>query len=223
MSFPRLAAPARTRTAYEHVQLTLRAAILDRTLPAGTRLVQSDLAAQLGVSTTPVREALRDLAQEGLVLFDPHRGAIVRPLDIAEVGEIYELRMALEPIMVRRVIGQMTEDQLARAEDLAERMQETTDMSVWVTLNRDFHAVFNEADDASRLSTILAGLRDSAAGYVAISLDARPVHVSEANEEHRELLHIYRRGDADATVEVTLNHLRSTLAIIEEAHAAGSL
>jgi DNA-binding GntR family transcriptional regulator len=223
VSFPRLAAPARTRTAYEHVQLTLRAAILDRTLPAGTRLVQSDLAAQLGVSTTPVREALRDLAQEGLVLFDPHRGAIVRPLDIAEVREIYELRMALEPIMVRRVVGQMTEDQLVRAEGLAERMQETTDMSVWVTLNRDFHAVFNEADDSSRLSTILAGLRDSAAGYVAISLDARPVHVGEANEEHRALLDIYRRRDADAAVEVTLNHLRSTLAIIEEAHAAGSL
>lgn len=223
MSFPRLAAPARTRTAYEHVQLTLRAAILDRTLPAGTRLVQSDLAAQLGVSTTPVREALRDLAQEGLVLFDPHRGAIVRPLDIAEVREIYELRVALEPIMVRRVIEHMTEDQLSRAAALAERMQSTTDMSQWVTLNRDFHAVFNEADDTSRLATILAGLRDSAAGYVAISLDASPIHIGEANEEHQALLDIYRRRDADEAVEVTLNHLRSTLAIIEEAHAAGKL
>lgn len=223
MSFPRLAAPARTRTAYEHVQLTLRAAILDRTLPAGTRLVQSDLAAQLGVSTTPVREALRDLAQEGLVLFDPHRGAIVRPLDIAEVREIYELRVALEPIMVRRVIEHMTEDQLSRAAALAERMQATTDMSQWVTLNRDFHAVFNEADDTSRLATILAGLRDSAAGYVAISLDASPIHIGEANEEHQALLDIYRRRDADEAVEVTLNHLRSTLAIIEEAHAAGKL
>lgn len=223
MSFPRLAAPARTRTAYEHVQLTLRAAILDRTLPAGTRLVQSDLAAQLGVSTTPVREALRDLAQEGLVLFDPHRGAIVRPLDIAEVREIYELRVALEPIMVRRVIEHMTEDQLSRAAALAERMQSTTDMSQWVTLNRDFHAVFNEADDTSRLATILAGLRDSAAGYLAISLDASPIHIGEANEEHQALLDIYRRRDADEAVEVTLNHLRSTLAIIEEAHAAGKL
>lgn len=223
MSFPRLAAPARTRTAYEHVQLTLRAAILDRTLPAGTRLVQSDLAAQLGVSTTPVREALRDLAQEGLVLFDAHRGAIVRPLDIAEVREIYELRMALEPIMVRRVVREVSQSQLDRAATLAEGMEATSEMSQWVTLNRDFHAVFNETDDSSRLATILAGLRDSAAGYVAISLDARPVHIGEANEEHRELLEIYRRRDVEAAVEVTLNHLRSTLTIIEEAHEAGKL
>lgn len=223
MPFPQLVAPARTRTAYEHVKLTLRAAILDRTLPAGTRLVQSDLAHQLEVSTTPVREALRDLVQEGLVLFDAHRGAVVRPLDITEVREIYELRMALEPIMVRRVIEQVSEDQLNRAAVLAERMQATSDMSQWVALNRDFHAVFNETDGASRLATILAGLRDSAAGYVAISLDARPVHVGEANAEHCQLVNIYRRRDVDTAVEVTLNHLRSTLAIIEEAHEAGKL
>lgn len=223
MSFPRLAAPARTRTAYEHVRLTLRAAILDRTLPAATRLVQSDLATQLGVSTTPVREALRDLAQEGLVLFDPHRGAIVRPLDIAEVREIYELRMTLEPIMVRRLMARLTPDQLERAEDLAGQMRATDDMSTWVGLNRDFHAVFHEADDGSRLAAILTGLRDSAAGYVAISLAAAPVHVAEANDEHTALLEIYRRHDVEAAVDVTVHHLTSTLAIIEEAHSAGAL
>jgi DNA-binding GntR family transcriptional regulator len=219
----RLAAPARTRTAYEHVRATLRTAILDRTLPAGMRLVQSELAAQLGVSTTPVREALRDLATEGLVLFDAHRGAVVRPLDIDEVREIYELRMALEPLMVARVVERITDEQLARAEELAARMRTESDMTVWVNLNRDFHAVFSEADSQSRLAQILAGLRDNAAGYVAVSLDARPDRVEEANVEHHEMLETFRRRDHDAAVELTLQHLRSTLASIEEAHASNQL
>jgi DNA-binding GntR family transcriptional regulator len=218
-----LAIPPRTRTAYEHVRATLRAAILDRTLPAGARLVQSELAAALEVSTTPVREALRDLATEGLVLFDPHRGAVVRLLDIDEVREIYELRMTLEPIMVRRVTDRITEDQLARAADLAARMRGESDMSVWVNLNREFHGVFTEVDDKSRLAAILAGLRDSAAAYVAVSLDTRPRHIAEANAEHQELLETYRRRDSAAATELTLQHLRSTLAIIEEAHAEGLL
>lgn len=223
MQIGRLAAPARTRTAYEHVRATLRAAILDRTLPAGARLVQSDLAAQLGVSTTPVREALRDLATEGLVLFDAHRGAVVRPLDIGEVREIYELRMTLEPLMVGRVVNRITDEQLARAESLATRMSTETDMTVWVNLNRDFHAVFSEVDSQSRLAQILAGLRDSAAGYVAVSLDARPLQVAEANDEHHLMLDTYRRRDRAAAVELTVQHLRSTLAVIEEAHTTGLL
>lgn len=223
MQIGRLAAPARARTAYEHVRATLRAAILDRTLPAGMRLVQSDLAAQLGVSTTPVREALRDLATEGLVLFDSHRGAVVRPMNIDEVREIYELRMTLEPLMVRRVVDGITDEQLARAEELAARMRAEPDMTAWVNLNRDFHAVFSEFDGQSRLAQILAGLRDAAAGYVAVSLDARPQQVEEANTEHQEMLEIYRRRDRDAAVELTVQHLRSTLAVIEQAHAKGLL
>jgi DNA-binding GntR family transcriptional regulator len=218
-----LAVPSRTRTAYEHVRATLRAAILDGTLPAGARLVQSELATALGVSTTPVREALRDLTTEGLVLFDPHRGALVRSLDIAEVREIYQLRMTLEPLMVTRVIDQLSDDQLARATDLCERMEREQDTPVWVNLNRDFHAVFSEVDERSRLAGILAGLRDSAAAYVAVSLDARPRQVAEANAEHKEFLDIYRRRDEQAAVRLTVQHLQSTLAAIEEAHTSGVL
>jgi len=218
-----LVPPSRTRTAYEHVRATLRAAILDGTLPAGARLVQSELAAKLGVSTTPVREALRDLTTEGLVVFDSHRGALVRSLDIAEVREIYQLRMTLEPLMVKRVIDQLSDDQLAQATELCARMEREQDTSVWVNLNRDFHAVFGEIDTNSRLAAILAGLRDSAAAYVAVSLNTRPRQVSQANTEHRQLLDIYRRRDEQAAIRLTVQHLRSTLAAIDEAHAGGAL
>ena len=66
-------------------------------MTGGTRIIQSEIASQLEVSVTPVREALRDLAAEELVIFDPHRGALVRSLDLEEVKEIYQLRMVLSP------------------------------------------------------------------------------------------------------------------------------
>lgn len=115
MAVSGLTAPQRSRTAHDHVAF----AILSGELSGGTRLLQTKLAAELDLSTTPLREALRDLAMEGLVVFDPHRGAVVRTLDIDEVREIYELRITLEPIMVRRVAERITAEQFDRAEELA--------------------------------------------------------------------------------------------------------
>jgi DNA-binding GntR family transcriptional regulator len=202
---------------------TLRSAILGGTLAGGTRLVQTELATELDVSTTPVREALRDLATEGLVVFDPHRGAVVRPLHIDEVREIYELRITLEPLMVRRTVEQLSDEQLDHAEELAARMHTETNLSVWVDLNRAFHTIFSENSDGSRLAGILDSLRDSASAYVSLSLEARPQQVPEANTEHAELVRLYRNRDTDGAVELTLRHLRSTLTAIEEAHERGAI
>lgn len=208
------AAPTRARTAHEHARTALRAAILDGTLAAGARLLQTELAAALGVSTTPVREALRDLATEGLVVFDPHRGALVRALALDEVREIYELRIVLEPLMVARVIDSITDAELDRAAGLCRDMDREPHISRWVELNRDFHAVFGKTDEGSRLATILAGLRDSAAAYVAVSLQAESLQIRQANDEHRRLVDIYRRRDEDAAVRLTVQHLQSTLAAV---------
>lgn len=223
MTLGNLKATGRSRTAHEYVLSTLRSAILGGSLAGGTRLVQTELAAQLEVSTTPVREALRDLATEGLVFFDPHRGAVVRTLDIEEVREIYELRITLEPLMVRRLIAQITDDELDRAFELARRMQSETNLSAWVDLNREFHAILSGADDGSRLAGILSSLRDSASAYVSLSLEARPQQVPDANEEHAELIRLYRTRDADAVAELTVRHLHSTLDAIEKSHAHGAV
>jgi DNA-binding GntR family transcriptional regulator len=217
----KLTVPGRARTAHEYALTTLRTAILDGTLAGGTRLVQTELAAQLDISTTPLREALRDLSVEGLVVLDPHRGAVVRLLGIAEVREIYQLRIILEPLMVRRVAASVTEAQLDHAEALADQMQKEANLSAWVDLNREFHATFAEPDHSSKLAGILANLRDSASGYVSLSLAARPQQVPEANAEHKDLVRLYRAGDLDTIEQLTLQHLRSTLDAIEEAHTRG--
>ncbi len=207
----------RPRTAHEYVRRALRTAILEGELAGGARLVQSELATQLQVSTTPVREALRDLATEGLVFLDPHRGAVVRPLDLEEVREIYELRMLLEPVMVRRVVGRLDTGALDRAAELQQRMNAEQDPMAWVELNRAFHAVFAEPDVGSRLGRMMSGLQDTASAYVGLSLKARPDRMAEANCDHRRLIAVYRDHDEEAAVAETLHHLRGTLATIEDA------
>ncbi|MGH3328253.1 MAG: GntR family transcriptional regulator [Streptomycetales bacterium] len=196
---------------------TLRRVILNGELAGGTRLVQADLAKQLGVSTTPVREALRDLATEGLIRLDPHRGAIVRELKLDEVREIYELRKLLEPVSIRRAVERITSARLDEAAELAAGMEAQDDPARWVELNRAFHAVFASASDSPRLETILEGLRDSAAVYVGLSIKIRPRQMTGGNADHRALLKAVRRGDADAAAGIEVRHLESTMRAIEAA------
>jgi DNA-binding GntR family transcriptional regulator len=188
------------RTAHELVRDTLRRAILRGTLPGGLRLVQAEIAAQLEVSTTPVREALRDLATEGLIRLDAHRGAIVRELDYSEVEEIYDLRKLLEPEALRRAAENITEEELEHAASLQAQMDGVTDAGVWADLNREFHATLVRAARAPRLINILQNLRDSAAPYVGLSLQASEEKRRLANDQHREILEAMRAGDADKGV-----------------------
>ncbi|MGJ9412698.1 GntR family transcriptional regulator [Aeromicrobium sp. CF4.19] len=218
MSLDQRADRSRARTAHEYVRKELRAAILDGELPGGTRLLQSEIGERLGVSTTPVREALRDLVTEGLVFFDAHRGAVVRALQLDEVREIYELRMTLEPLLVQRVLDRIDDAALDRAHVLWQQMEEETDPAVWVERNHAFHAIFAEPDADSRLSQILAGLRDSATAYVALSLKARPQQMRQANADHGRMLALFRERDAEGLATLTVDHLRSTLAAIESQH-----
>src|SRR5665213_132940 len=137
-------------TAHEIVRETLRGAILRGDLPGGTRLVQSELAVQLNVSNTPVREALRDLASDQLIRFHPHRGAVVRKLDIDELREIYEIRKALEPLAIRLAASRITGKQLKEASDLQARMDKETDPCAWVEKNRKFHALLESTARSPR-------------------------------------------------------------------------
>lgn len=213
----------RAKTAHQYVLKSLRSAILGGQLPGGTRLVQTDLASQLDVSITPVREALRDLAGEGLVLLDAHRGALVRELDMDEVRELYELRIILEPIHVRRVFPRVLDKHIDVAESLLERMESTDDLGDWAELNRQFHSMLTAVDHDSRLAKILSSLRDSASLFVSLSLAASEERLRESNVEHRTLVTLYRERDLAEVERLTVQHLQTTLNTIEEAHEQGIL
>jgi DNA-binding GntR family transcriptional regulator len=198
-------------TAHEFVHDTLRRAILSGALPGGARLVQADIASQLSVSTTPVREALRDLAAEGLVVFRAHIGAVVRELDVAELIELYDIRKALEPLAIRRAAALISPEELARAQALAKAMEQETDPAAWTELNRKFHGVLEGASRASFIQSVLKGVQDIAAIYVAHALVQQPSRIASGNKEHRALLTALRRHDGDAAAALLVTHLEATL------------
>lgn len=205
------------RTAHEEVLHRLRQAILGGVLAPGTRLVLSELSSQLGVSRTPIREAIRDLSAEGLVDFDSYRSSTVHVPTLEEAQEVYELRLTLEPLAVRRSVSRITDADIARAREFQQAMvQVGEDVGTWVELNRDFHGVLLQPADSPRLLSIISSLRNASAIQVAVSIRARIQQLTHGNEEHEQIVEAYAQRDADAAVELTAAHLTSTLQVIEE-------
>lgn len=204
------------RTAHEYVKDSLRQAILRGTIPGGSRLVQKDVARDLQVSTTPVREALRDLATEGLIRLDPHRGAIVHRLSYEETREIHDICKLLEPAALKQAAACITETTLAQAEALIEQMANEEDPGRWADLNRQFHGVIIQDIKSKYLQDILRTLRDTAAMYVGVAIQERPGQTEEANADHREFIEVLRKGNGRTAGELGKRHLDLTLQTLAE-------
>jgi DNA-binding GntR family transcriptional regulator len=202
------------RTAHEYARDRLRQAILDGELVAGSRLVQSELAIRLEVSTTPIREALRDLATEGLVRLDPHRGATVRSLSFVELQEVQRLSGVLEPLAIQDVAPVMSDHELAIAEELVVAMEGEDDIGRWTDLNRQFHAILLAGLEGTRLHGILESLRDAAAPYVSRALLEPENQLAQASSDHRELLAALRAGDGERAAEISRRHAELTMAVL---------
>lgn len=209
-----LVAGSQRRTAHELVRDALRRAIVSGVLTGGTRLVQAEIATQLDVSTTPVREALRDLAADGLIRFDPHRGAVVHELDIDELKEIYEIRYALEPLAIKKAAGRITESEIAAAAALQDQMDKETDPGAWVELNWRFHSLLERASRSPRLQSLVATAQGATAQYIGYSMKVHPSRMAEGNAEHRALLTALASGDAAQAEHVLRQHLNRTMDVV---------
>jgi len=194
------------RTAHEFVRESLRRAILRGDLTGGSRLIQGDLAATLNVSTTPVREALRDLATEGLITLDQHRGGTVRELDWDDMEEIGLVRQQLDPLAVRLFCERITDEQLREAERLWRQMAKQKDLGSWVELNMRFHFIFHEATGVSRLIGILKGLEQASGLYVAQAQRWHPEIRRRANAQHQALIEACRERAVERAIDVMKGH-----------------
>ena len=172
----------------------IRRDILRGRIAGGIRLHQSDLARAYGVSVTPVREALRDLAAEGLVDVTVYSGAVVHQPTLEELEQIYQIRASLLPLAVKEAVRRITPAELRTADQLISRL----------------HPLFDEAARNSHLTTILRRLGDLSTLYVNISLDPAAL-VRDADEEHRAILEAYRAGDEVAAERLTIQHFGKTL------------
>jgi DNA-binding GntR family transcriptional regulator len=203
------------QTVHVFVLQTLRRSILDGDLVGGTRLVQSEIAEALGVSSTPVREALRDLAAEGLIRLDAHRGGVVHTLSLKELDEIYQLRAILEPVALRRAWPFLTDEVIDQVAGYHEQMKMQPTRSEWVRLNSRFHDSVFELADAPRLLSILAGLTAPWVMYVSASLISNVEHQHRASQGHDEILAALRARDLEAGISAILDHLSITLQTLE--------
>jgi DNA-binding GntR family transcriptional regulator len=201
------AVPDEWRTAHEFVRETLRKAILRGDLTGGSRLIQADLATRLEVSTTPVREALRDLATEGLITLDRHRGGVVRELNWDDMDEIRKIREALDPFSIELAVRGVTDAQLDEAEVLCGLMDQVSDLADWVESNRRFHFLFHDATGAPRLTAILKGLEEAAAVYVAQAQRGKPEIRRRASEDHRAYIAACRARDVEAARKALVGHV----------------
>lgn len=203
------------QTAHEFVRNVLRRAILTGELAGGTRLVQADLASMLDVSTTPVREALRDLASEGLIRFDPHRGAVVPDLSEEELREIYAIREVLEPLALRHAMPHITDALLAELSTLHDKMTHEPHSVEWVDANRAFHMSIYEAAALPRLSSIIRSLEDASVMYIGTSLTDVPWLREEAIADHGAILAALTQGDTEAAVIAVRRHLELAVRAFE--------
>ncbi len=186
----------------------LREAIVGGRLQPGDRLVISTLAKELGVSATPLREALGRLAAEGLVEMQAHGSARVATVDLGEAVEIYELRQVLEPMALERSVAKADGDYARRVETswqalTASRLSTASDHAA-------FHRELLSCCDSTwmlRLSTLLS---DRAGLMMKVSALARPADYDLA-ESHRRLKDLAVNGDAAGAAEELGRHLAGTI------------
>lgn len=191
----------------------IRAAILERRYAPGQALVEAELARNMGVSKTPVREALKLLSSSGLVTFIPFKGAYVREVDEDFIAGVYDVRLLLEPEAVRRSIqrgNDIGHNRAAILLDDARRAAEAGDRAQMSILNRQFHAALYAACGSDLLIDILDNLRDRAALVTVATWEANPTWGVEW-AEHRAILTAALDGDDERASELLREHFQAFL------------
>jgi DNA-binding GntR family transcriptional regulator len=194
-------------TARSVVVARLREEILSGRTPYGTRLRQGDVASRFGISTTPVREAFRELATLGLVEIQAHRGAVVLRPSAEELAHIYEVRALLEPVSVAWSSQRITPGQLDKAWKIIELMREPATPDVAATLNRRFHAVIADACGNQHLSELVINLLDLSTPYIVRVVESSNERTKRQNAEHEEILRACASGDPKRAYEASVAHL----------------
>lgn len=189
----------------------LREMIADGTLAGGQPLRQDELAAQLGISRTPVREAIARLQAEGLAVVEPNRGATVFRPSPDELKEIYEVRMLLEPYAAKISVKNVTEQNISILRELYGQMNDSPPW-MFFQLNRKFHLTLYEAAQQRELYGLIRGLRYRSDPYIRILAGGGGSEAAQLG--HAALIQAVTDGDEEAAMTITYDHLAQTLATV---------
>ncbi|GAB2184469.1 GntR family transcriptional regulator [Roseibium sp. LAB1] len=203
-AMPTKARSTRVDNAYER----LKAEILNGQLPPGFQAPEPDIATRLGMSRTPVREALIRLEADGLVGLVPRRGAKVLPISLQDICEIYEILSALEALAAGTACGKASDETLAQIEDVltsADAALERQDIEAWAIADDRFHRLIAKASGNLRLEAEIEGFLDQVyrANTVLLRLNKAPASNAA---DHRKMLEAIREGDTDSAAETARVH-----------------
>jgi DNA-binding GntR family transcriptional regulator len=199
------------KTRQEAAAEALREAIVDGAYAPGRRLRQQELAKEFGCSAIPIREALQRLAAEGFVVLDPQRGARVAAFDGRMLEEVFEVRIALEQIAVRRAATRMTRAIAERTRRILERMERPAlTPAEWVHLDWEFHDSLCATAEQEFLRKMISNLRRQMEPYLRLDL-TKVGTITLGRLEHRRIFQACRRRDEDAAAHHMIAHLQRTV------------
>jgi DNA-binding GntR family transcriptional regulator len=213
------AARVNRQTLRDQVADLIREAILTGVYAPGQRLSEPELAKQLDVSLTPVREALGSLAATGLVVRSGRQGTHVRALDVGDIRNLFAVREVLECLAVRQAIGAFSADDFARFESILQKQAESNDLMDaararatrrLAELNDDFHGLILARANNEWLQGMLASIGDLLVfARVQLRETATLARRVQSLEEHRRIVAALRAGDGEAAVAAMTEHLRN--------------
>lgn len=191
---------------------TLREAIRGGVLKPGERLMEIQLAEELGVSRTPVREAIRKLELEGYVIMMPRRGTYVANLSIRDVNEVFEIRTTLDSLASGLAAERITDEELERLERLLVLIGEyieQNDMEKIVETDMEFHDILYQASRNARLVGIIYNLREQLTRFRSTSM-AYPGRLKETLEEHIRIVEAIAQGNVELAQKAAEEHMEKS-------------
>lgn len=190
---------------------TLREAIINGILRPGERLMEIQLAEELGVSRTPVREAIRKLEREGFVVMVPRKGAFVAGISLKDIADVFEVRAALEALTAGLAAERITDEELEELERILVRKAEIieeSDVERFLESDTTFHDTLYRASRNQRLIQILNNLQDEIQRFRAVSL-AYPGRLRKTLEEHRKIVEAVAERDVERAQAMAWRHIEN--------------
>lgn len=197
---------------------TLREAILKGEIKPGERLMEIHLANMLGVSRTPIREAIRMLEQEGLAVTVPRKGAQVAKMTEKDLQDVLEIREALDDLAVISACARKTNEQLAQLKSAMRVFEEKTagtDVRAIVQADEDFHDVIYSMAHNPRLTAIVGNMREQMYRYRYEYLKDRDIY-AQLISEHRSIIEGFEKNDEEFLRTVMHTHLENQVNSVRE-------
>lgn len=203
----------------EIVLEALKDAIVNGKLKPGERLMEQQVAEELGVSRTPVREAIRKLENEGFIIIIPRKGAYVSDISLKDIAQVFEVRAAMEALAAGLAAQRIADDQMEKLERKLVEVKnavDNSDLDNIIQFDTDFHEIIYDASRNDRLVQILNNLREQIQRYRTASL-ASPGRLKDTLREHQELVDAISTRNVALAQKVAKEHIENAENTILEA------